>query len=441
MGEPRGQEVHALRSALDRARLTLRGPTLTATAPGVGRADRRIGSSCRGYRPETGWQHTSRRLGEVDTQLGALAGYTVGVTADRRSDEQIELFERRGARVLHGPTIRTLPLDDDERLHEANRSVIERPPDLVILTTAIGARSWHGAAESRNLGDALLDALGRAVVIARGPKAKGAAVTLGLDVAWTAPNARIFEIVDHVKATAPAGCRIALQLDGGTNAYIADELEAAGFQVTRVAIYRWTLPEDLGPATRLVTAVCDRSVDAITFTASPALRNFFTIAERAGRLAEVTGVLASGAVDAVCVGPACTEAAAAAGVPVTVAPVHFRLGAMVQAYATSVAHRSSELTLAGIPVMVQGRVVCIDGDDEVQLSDRERDVLAVLARRPGAVVSKATLVREVWSSSDGDEHVAEVTVGRLRQRLGSAGAGIETVVRRGYRLCDEPLDG
>jgi len=88
---------------------------------------------------------------------------------------------------------------------------------------------------------------------------------------------------------------------------------------------------------------------------------------------------------------------------------------------------------------VQGRVVFIDGTDEVQLSDRERDVLAVLARRPGNVVSKSALVREVWANSDGDEHVAEVTVGRLRQRLGPAGAGIETVVRRGYRLCDEPL--
>ncbi len=376
----------------------------------------------------------------MKTQLGALAGYTIGVTADRRSEEQIELFERRGARVVHGPTIRTLPLDDDERLHEATRSVIEDPPDLVIFTTAIGARSWHGAAESRNVGDELLRALAQAAVITRGPKAKGAAVTLGLDVTWTAPNARIFEVVDHVKATAPAGCRIALQLDGGTNAYIADELEAAGFEVLRVAIYRWTLPEDPAPATRLVAAVCERAVDAVTFTASPALRNFFTIADQAGRLAEVTDVLARGIVDAVCVGPACDEAAASLGVDRTVAPVHFRLGAMVQAYASSVADRSSAFTLAGFPVTVQGRVVFVDDTEEIVLSDRERDVLAVLARRPGNVVSKATLVREVWASSDGDEHVAEVTVGRLRQRLGPAGAGIETVVRRGYRLCEEPLD-
>jgi uroporphyrinogen-III synthase len=41
---------------------------------------------------------------------GPLTGFTVGVTADRRWNEQAALFERRGATVLHGPTIRTLPL-------------------------------------------------------------------------------------------------------------------------------------------------------------------------------------------------------------------------------------------------------------------------------------------------------------------------------------------
>ena len=43
-------------------------------------------------------------------KMGPLAGYTIGVTADRRAEEQAQLLERRGARVLHGPTIRTLPL-------------------------------------------------------------------------------------------------------------------------------------------------------------------------------------------------------------------------------------------------------------------------------------------------------------------------------------------
>jgi uroporphyrinogen-III synthase len=46
----------------------------------------------------------------------------------------------------------------------------------------------------------------------------------------------------------------------------------------------------------------------------------------------------------------------------------------------------------------------------------------------------------VWGEV-GDEHVVEVTVARLRRRLGAAGGGIETVVRRGYRLAIDQAVG
>jgi uroporphyrinogen-III synthase len=70
----------------------------------------------------------------------------------------------------------------------------------------------------------------------------------------------------------------------------------------------------------------------------------------------------------------------------------------------------------------------------VRLTDRERDVLRVLAERPGVVMSKRALLRRVWGHRETDEHAVEVTVARLRQRLGITGSGIETVIRRGYRL-------
>ena len=69
----------------------------------------------------------------------------------------------------------------------------------------------------------------------------------------------------------------------------------------------------------------------------------------------------------------------------------------------------------------------------MSLTDRERSVLEVLSERQGVVVSKQALLQRVWND-DSDEHAVEVTVGRLRRRLGPAGSSIETVMRRGYRL-------
>src|SRR3546814_14227938 len=47
--------------------------------------------------------------------LASLDGFTVGITADRRADEQAALFERRGASVVLGRSIRTLPIGDEDR--------------------------------------------------------------------------------------------------------------------------------------------------------------------------------------------------------------------------------------------------------------------------------------------------------------------------------------
>src|SRR4051794_25360797 len=107
--------------------------------------------------------------------LDPLEGYTVGITADRRAVEQADLFRRRGAKVLIGPTIATAYLASDERLRRATDEVIATPPDVLVVTTGIGIRAWIEAAQSWDLDRALFDALGAATVYCRGPKSAAAA--------------------------------------------------------------------------------------------------------------------------------------------------------------------------------------------------------------------------------------------------------------------------
>jgi uroporphyrinogen-III synthase len=92
------------------------------------------------------------------------------------------------------------------------------------------------------------------------------------------------------------------------------------------------------------------------------------------------------------------------------------------------------LRLANHTVVVDKGLVTVDSGMASRLPERERVLLEALAERPGVVVSKRALLRRVWGPGETDEHVVEVTIARLRQRLGVAGVGIETVIRRGYRL-------
>src|SRR5690606_38683870 len=128
---------------------------------------------------------------------------------------------------------------------------------------------------------------------------------------------------------------------------------------------------DPAPAHRVIAAVADGTVDVVTFTSGPALRNFFALAEAAGVEEVVLDAFATGRTTAVCVGPVSAAQARALGVAQPVSPRHHRLGAMVQACVTHRAADRHELRLAGHEVVVQGRVVAVDDDEPVELTDRE----------------------------------------------------------------------
>jgi uroporphyrinogen-III synthase len=361
-----------------------------------------------------------------------LAGFTVAVTADRRREEQVELLRRRGASVVEGPTVRTVPLVDDASLRAALEDIIDRPPEITVLTTGVGMRGMVAAAESVGREEVLLDAIATSDVVARGPKAVGAAVAVGVNVTWKAPTEQNQEVIEYLTDRARTGARIAIQRDGDERPLVAMELAGLGAEVVDVPVYRWVLPEDTAPALRLLDATCNRSVDAVTFTSSPAIRNLFVLADRMGVRRDLVSALNEGVL-AGCVGPVCVATAKEFGVSDVAVPRRSRLGAMVQALGVALSARAIQLSLASVHVTLQGSMAVVGGN-AVQLTDRERRVLEALVRARGAVISKQVLLRDVWLAEAVEEHAVEVTVARLRRRLGPAGVAVETVPRRGYRL-------
>jgi len=74
------------------------------------------------------------------------------------------------------------------------------------------------------------------------------------------------------------------------------------------------------------------------------------------------------------------------------------------------------------------------GERELELTPKEFDVLAALARDAGAAVSRRRLLEEVWETSwYGSSKTVDVHVAALRRKLGDAGL-IETVRGVGFRL-------
>ena len=366
--------------------------------------------------------------------LRPLEGFVVGVTADRRSAEQAELLERRGAAVVRGGTIRTLYLASDDDLRSATEAVIDEPPDYLVATTGIGIRAWFETASAWGRDDDLLAALAAARTVARGPKAAAALDAAGLAVWARSPTEQLRGLIDVLLAEDLAGRRVVVQEDGVARPELEAVFSAAGARVLRVPVYRWRLPEDCGPARGLVDAVVDGTVDAVTFTSAPALHNLFAIAGQAGVARDLGRAFNDHGVLAACIGPVCAEAARAEGIAAPVAPDVGRLGLMVRALSDRLAGRQRRYRGNGGEFVVQGSLV-VTGDGRTTLTRLEREVFEALAGAPpGAVVSRAALLAQCWGTADADPHRLEVTVARLRRRLGRFGAAVAVVPGRGYRL-------
>ncbi|MEO7837640.1 MAG: uroporphyrinogen-III synthase [Acidimicrobiales bacterium] len=370
--------------------------------------------------------------------LRPLEGYTVGITADRRWEEQAELLKRRGADVVHGPTITTHYLGDDEELRRPTAALIADPPDFLVATTGLGMRTWLEAAATWGRAEELRAALAQGRVVARGPKAAGAVQAAGLEVWSRSPTERIAEIVELLAAAGVEGRRVAIQEFGMASPGLGAALSALGADVVEVPVYRWRLPAADGPAARMAEGACAGRLHAITFTSAPAVHNLFRIAERHGTAERLRSALNDGVV-AACVGPVCAAGAREEGIETPVVPEVGRLGLMVRALSDHLQPRRRALRLAGTDVVLQGSAVLVAGE-AVTLAPLEQVVLDQLLPRPGAVISRTALLRHGWGSAHTDPHLLEATVARLRRRLGPAAPALQSVTGRGYRLvCDDPV--
>lgn len=105
---------------------------------------------------------------------------------------------------------------------------------------------------------------------------------------------------------------------------------------------------------------------------------------------------------------------------------------------TAPASMSPHITFGLLKVDREAHRVWV-GEEELELTALEFKLLVTLYDRRNRVQSRASLLSDVWGiEADITTRTVDTHVKRLREKLGAAGAYIETVRGVGYRFADAP---
>lgn len=101
---------------------------------------------------------------------------------------------------------------------------------------------------------------------------------------------------------------------------------------------------------------------------------------------------------------------------------------------SQVKNEETEYRIGNLYVCPSKHIVTVDGKNVV-LTLKEFEILCMLLKSEDIVLTRDTLLNEIWGYSfDGENRTVDVHIRTLRQKLGIAGEYIETIRGIGYKI-------
>jgi uroporphyrinogen-III synthase len=123
------------------------------------------------------------------------------------------------------------------------------------------------------------------------------------------------------------GKRIAVQEYGVPNTELVAGLQCRGASVETFAIYKWALPEDIGPLRAAIKKIARGEADVALFTNGAQVDHLFQVAIEDGAEEELRRALKKIVIGSV--GPVCTEVLQQFGIEPDVQPEHPKMGSLL----------------------------------------------------------------------------------------------------------------
>jgi uroporphyrinogen-III synthase len=231
----------------------------------------------------------------------------VAILETRTGAHLAELVTRRGGVPMLAPALEEVPDIDPQAVRALLARWGDQPFNICIFQTGVGTRALFAATDAANSSAKLREHLAAATVVVRGPKPVGELNARGVRIDIKAASPFTTEMVLAALADVPvAGTSILVQRYGETNEALAAGLRSRGATVQEIATYRWALPADTQPLSKLLEALSRGAVDAVVFTSAVQIHNLYSMAVSAGSAADLANNLNRSVVASI--GPVCSRA-------------------------------------------------------------------------------------------------------------------------------------
>jgi uroporphyrinogen-III synthase len=276
-----------------------------------------------------------------DSKSG-FAGLRVLSLESRRAPEMAKLIASNGGTPTVAPSMREIPLASNAEALVFARRLVEGGFDIVVFLTGVGTRALTRVVETVYPVERFVTALRKITIIARGPKPVAALKELGVPVTVAVPEPNtwrdLLRTLDEKSDSLPLkGRQVAVQEYGVSNPELLAGLSDRGAHVTRVPVYEWGLPEDVGPLRTAVTSIVSDEFDVVLFTTAIQANHLFQVAAEMNQEEAVRRALSQMLIASI--GPSTSERLHEYGLTADIEPTHPKMGYLV----SETAQRSFEM--------------------------------------------------------------------------------------------------
>ena len=257
-------------------------------------------------------------------------GFTVAAFESRMAAEIARLIERHGGNPLVTPALREIPLDDNSAALKFGVQLTTERVDMLILLTGVGTTALFDLLKTRYPWSSIVAALKQTALVARGPKPVAALKAFGLQPTLTVPEPNTWvDLISTLDEYRPVkGLRVAVQEYGASNHDLLEALKQRGAEVFQVPIYRWALPEDLGPLRQALNNIIEGKVSVLLITNAAQVDHVMQVLEKDGKLEPFRAALNKMVVASI--GPTASERLRHHEWPIDLEPSHGKMGVLVK---------------------------------------------------------------------------------------------------------------